>query len=47
MGVPYLLYSCSSAEKRNAINKTTWLLKLLVLGFVANWTVETYELVSV
>lgn len=46
MGIPMMLYSCSSAEKRLHMNKTIWFIKLLVLCFVVKWTVETYDLVQ-
>ena len=46
MGVPVLLSSCLSAEKRASLSKVSWLIKLTVLGFVGKWTVETYDLVS-
>ena len=45
IGTPLLLFSLSTSEKRMSIHKPSWLLKLLVLCFVAKWLTDTHVLV--
>lgn len=45
-GIPILLNELRTSESRRVLNKTSWLLKLLVLCFVGKWLWETYDLVE-
>lgn len=45
IGVPLLIYSVATKEKRASVHKPTLLIKLLILCFVAKWLTDTHELV--
>ena len=46
IGLPLLLLSCSSEEKRINLNKGRWILKMIVMAFVIKWCLDTYDLVD-
>ena len=46
IGLPYLLMQCSSPEKRIALGKGGWAMKMILMGFVFKWLLDTYELVN-
>ena len=37
---------CSSADKRISLGKGGWFLKMMLMGFVFKWVLDTYELVN-